>query len=253
MTRMNELSDGSKSPAVPVFATTHWSVVLAAGDHDGPAGRQALETLCRTYWYPLYAYVRRCGHGPQDAEDITQGFLTKLIEKGIFQVADRERGRFRSFLLTAMKNFIADHKRWTRTQKRGGSVQVIRLNIESVESRYQIEPRDDWTPDKVFEYQWAITVLETVFDGLREQYEVEDKLALFDQAKASLTQAGTAVPYADMAKQLHMTEGAVRVAVHRLRRRYRDLLRKEIAHTVGDPAVVEGEIRHLFQVLAMHP
>jgi RNA polymerase sigma factor (sigma-70 family) len=250
---MSKSSDTSKPAIASAFATTRWSVVLAAGDRDGPAGRQALETLCGTYWWPLYAYVRRCGHGPQDAEDLTQGFLVKLIEKDLFLAADRKRGRFRSFLLTAMKNFMADHKRWARRRKRGGSVRVIPLDVEMIETKYQIEPRDDWTADKVFEYQWAITVLETVFDGLRGQYEAEGKLDLFDQAKASLTQAGTAVPYADMARQLHMTEGAVRVAVHRLRRRYRDLLRKEIAHTVGDPAEVEGEIRHLFQVLAMHP
>ena len=246
---MNEFADTPKSPVAPVFATTHWSVVLAANDPDGPAGRQALETLCRTYWYPLYAYVRRCGHGPQDAEDLTQGFLTKLIEKDLVQAADRKRGRFRSFLLTSLKNFMADHKRRARAQKRGGSVRVIPLDIESAETRYRIEPADDWTADNVFEHQWAVTVLETVFDRLRRQYEAEGKAVLFDETKVSLDRAGTAVPYADLAARLDMTENAVRVAVHRLRRRYRDLLREEIAHTVADTALLDGEILHLFQVL----
>jgi DNA-directed RNA polymerase specialized sigma24 family protein len=231
------------------FATTHWSVVLAAKDGQGPAGRQALETLCRTYWYPLYAYARRCGHGPQDAEDLTQGFLTKLIEKDLVRAADRQRGRFRSFLLTSLKNFMADQRSLAKAEKRGGLVHVVPLDVGSAETRYHIEPVDDWTADKVFEHQWAVTVLETVFERLRGQYEAEGKSVLFEKAKASLTQPGSAVPYADLAAGLNMTEGAARVAVHRLRRRYRDLLRQEISHTVTDPAEVDDEIKHLFAAL----
>jgi RNA polymerase sigma factor (sigma-70 family) len=225
-------------------------VVLAARDGQGPEGRQALETLCKTYWYPLYAYTRRCGHGPQDAEDLTQGFLTKLIEKDLVQAADRRRGRFRSFLLTSLKHFMSDQRSRQKAQKRGGLSHVIPLDVGSAETRYQIEPVDDRTADKVFEHQWAVTVLETVFCRLRSQYESEGKSALFDQAKACLTQEGSGVPYAELANRLHMTEGAVRVAVHRLRRRYRDLLRQEIGHTVTDPAEVDDEIRELFAALA---
>ena len=238
------------TPRQARFATTHWSVVLAARDPRSPAGRQALETLCQTYWYPLYAYVRRCGHGPQEAEDITQGFLTKLIEKDLARAADRARGRFRSFLLSSLKHFMADQRRQANAQKRGGSRRVIPLDVETAETRYHLEAADDWTPDRVFEHHWAMTVLETVFARLRGQYEAEGKAILFEKAKSSLTQAGTTVPYADLAARLNMSEGAVRVAVHRLRRRYRDLLRQEIAHTVADPAEVDQEIRHLFEALA---
>jgi RNA polymerase sigma factor (sigma-70 family) len=234
----------------PVFSTTHWSVVLAAKDRHCPKGHQALETLCQTYWYPLYAYVRRCGHGPQDAEDLTQGFLTRLIEKDLVRAADRERGRFRSFLLTALKHFVADQKDRAKAQKRGGSVRMVPMDVGSAETRYCLEPVDDWTADRVFEHQWAVTVLETVFDRLRRQYEAEGKAVLFDLSKGSLTQTGTSVPYADLAARLAMSEGAVRVAVHRLRSRYRDLLREEISHTVANPTEVEDEIRHLFQALA---
>ncbi len=237
-------------PSKASFVTTQWSVVLAAKDHRCPAGRQALETLCRTYWYPLYAYVRRSGYGSQDAEDLTQAFLTKLIEKNLVQAADRQRGRFRSFLLTALKNFVADQRDRAHARKRGGRARVIPLDVESAETRYHVEPADDWTADRVFEHQWALTVLETVFHRLRRQYEIQGKAALFDQIKVCLAQPGAAVPYPDLAARLQMTEGAVRVAVHRLRRHYRDLLREEIGHTVADPADVEEEIRHLFEALA---
>ncbi|MBP8302978.1 MAG: sigma-70 family RNA polymerase sigma factor [Phycisphaerae bacterium] len=225
-------------------------MILAAKDPRAPAGRQALETLCRTYWVPLYAYVRRCGHGPQDAEDLTQGFLTRLIEKDLVRAADRERGRFRSFLLTSLKHFVADQRDRAKAVKRGGLARRVPMDVGSAETRFRLEPVDEWTPDRFFEHQWAVTVLETVFDRLRRQYEAEGKTALFDQAKGSLTQAGTSVSYADLGARLAMTEGAVRVAVHRLRSRYRDLLREEIGHTVADPAEVEDEIRHLFQALA---
>jgi RNA polymerase sigma-70 factor (ECF subfamily) len=209
-----------------------------------------LETLCQTYWYPLYAYVRRCGHGPQDAEDLTQGFLVKLIEKDLARAADRALGRFRSFLLSSLKHFMADQRRRANAQKRGGSMGVIPLDVETAETRYHLEAADDWNADKVFEHHWAMTVLETVLARLRGQYEVEGKATLFNEAKSSLTRSGTAVPYADLAVRLNMSEGAVRVAVHRLRRRYRDLLRQEIAHTVANPAEVDEEIRHLFEALA---
>jgi RNA polymerase sigma factor (sigma-70 family) len=237
-------------PSGASFATTRWSLVLAARDVHCPAGRQALETLCRTYWRPLYGYVRRSGRGPQDAEDLTQAFLTKLIEKNLVQAADRGRGRFRSFLLTALKNFMADQRDRAGARKRGGRTRVVSLDLGQAETRYRVEPTDHWTADRVFEYQWAVTVLETVFDRLRKEHEAAGKAALFDGIKVCLTQPGAAVPYADLAERLQMTEGALRVAVHRLRRRYRDLLREEIGHTVSSPAEVEEEMQHLFEALA---
>jgi RNA polymerase sigma factor (sigma-70 family) len=242
--------DSQMQPSKSSFATTRWSVVLAAGNRLCPAGRQALETLCRTYWYPLYAYARRSGRSSQDAEDLTQAFLARLIEKNLVQAADRERGRFRSFLLTSFKHFAADERDRTLAKKRGGDARVISLDFESAETRYHLDPADDRTAESAFDHQWAVTVLETVFNRLREQYGTQGKAALFEQIKVALARDGAAVPYSDLAARLEMTEGAVRVAVHRLRGRYRELLREEIGHTVGDTSDVEEEIRHLFEALA---
>jgi RNA polymerase sigma factor (sigma-70 family) len=237
-------------PTQAQFATTRWSVVLAAGDQAGSHCAEALQTLCQTYWYPLYAYARQHGHQAQDAEDLTQAFLVKLIERNLAQVADRARGRFRSFLLTSFKHFISDQRDRARTRKRGGQARVFSLDFAAAETRYQREPGHDTTADAIFERRWALTALDTVFTRLRERYVADGKSELFDQLKPCLTQAGSAIPYAEMAEQLCQSEGALRVAVHRLRQRYRDLLRAEIAHTVADPSHIEDEIRHLFQVLA---
>jgi len=237
-------------PSRAWFATTHWSVVLAAGDKAHSHWEEALQTLCQTYWYPLYAYARQHGHQAQDAEDLTQAFLMKLIERNLAQLADRTRGRFRSFLLTSFKHFMADQRDKDRTCKRGGQAQVFSLDFAAAETRYQREPGHDTTAEDIFERRWALTVLETVFAKLREQYVADGKSELFDRLKPCLTQAGSAIPYTELATQLPLSEGALRVAVHRLRQRYRDLLHAEIEHTVADPSHVEDEIRDLFQALA---
>jgi RNA polymerase sigma-70 factor (ECF subfamily) len=237
-------------PRRPVFVTTHWSVVLTAGHTDTPRAGAALETLCRTYWYPLYSYVRRGGHSPEEAQDLTQEFFARLLARNWVGSADPEKGRFRTFLLTAMKHFLADEWDRLRAQKRGGGQRVLPLEVESAETRFQLEPPDPLTPEMIYERRWAQTLLETVFEQLRLAYEVEGKAALFAELKGSLVQARAAVPYADLAARLHLSEGALRVAVHRLRQRYRELLRAEIAHTVAEPGEVEEELRYLFRVLA---
>lgn len=237
-------------PTQARFATTHWSVVLAAGDQAHSHWEEALQALCQTYWFPLYAYARQHGQQAQDAEDLTQAFLAKLIERNLPQVADRGRGRFRSFLLTSFKHFMSDQRDRARARKRGGQARVFSLDFGTAETRYQREPGHDTTAEDIFERRWALTVLEMVFTRLQDRYVVDGKAELFDQLKPCLTQAGSAIPYAELAEKLSLSEGALRVAVHRLRQRYREILRAEIAHTVANPSDVEGEIRHLFRALA---
>lgn len=234
----------------PVFLTTHWSVVLTAGRSDTPRALDSLEQLCRTYWYPLYVYVRRRGYPPEDAEDLTQEFFARLLRSNFLAEADRDRGRFRSFLLTALNHFLADQWDRVRAQKRGGGRQFIPLEAGTAETRYRLEPADELTPEKVYEQRWARTLLSNVVERLRREYETGGKGALFAGLKECLTKARSAVPYAELATQLNMSEGALRVAVHRLRQRYRELLRAEIAATVADSREVEEELRYLVQVLA---
>jgi len=243
-------SSGNESPRRPAFVTTHWSVVLAAGHNDTPRAQAALERLCRAYWYPLYAYVRRRGHSPEDAQDLTQEFFARLLARNWLGSADPGKGRFRTFLLTALKHFLADEWDRLKAQKRGGGQRALPLDVETAESRFQLEPADPLTAEKVYERRWAQTLLETVFEELRQAYAAEGKADLFAELKGSLVQARAAVPYADLAARLNLSEGAVRVAVHRLRRRYRELLRAEIAHTVAEPGEVEEELRYLFRALA---
>ncbi len=209
-----------------------------------------MEKLCRTYWYPLYAYVRRRGFGPADAEDLTQAFFAKVLEEHCVASADREKGRFRSFLLTRLNHFLADEWDRLRAQKRGGGKPALPLETKTAETRYQLEPVEGHSPDQLFEYRWAVALLERVFERLREEFEREGKAALFDELKVCLAQARAAVPYADASARLGLSEGALRVAAHRLRHRYRELLRAEIAHTVLSPDEVEEELRYLFRVLA---
>lgn len=232
------------------FAPTRWTVVLTVGRSDTTRARTALAELCRTYWYPLYAWVRRKGYAPQDAEDLTQAFFAWVLEKHFIEAADPAKGRFRSFLLTRLNHFLADEWDRLKAQKRGGGQRLIPLEGATAETRYQIEPVDVRSPDKLFEYRWAMTLLENVFERLRQEYEHESKGALFDELKGCLAQARAAVPYAEVAERVGLSEGALRVAVHRLRQRYRDLLRAEIAETVAGPEEVEEELRHLFSVVA---
>jgi RNA polymerase sigma factor (sigma-70 family) len=232
-----------------VFATTHWSVVLAAGEGASDLSRGALETLCRAYWYPIYVYVRRKGHGPDEAEDLTQEFFVQLIAKERLRLADRQKDRFRTFLLAMLDYFLA--REWSRAhrQKRGGQFAFVSLDQPSPEARYQLEPADDETPEKKFEKQWALAVLQNALAALEKESAAAGKNALFAAIRGVLSdELGDGV-YGSIGERLGMTEGAVRVAVHRLRRRYGELLRAEVAQTVGSAAEAEEEFAYLVQVL----
>ncbi len=232
-----------------VFATTHWSVVLAAGRGDSPQAQASLEKLCQTYWCPLYAYVRRRGYAEADAKDLTQAFFAWLLERDWLERADQQRGRFRSFLLSSFNGFLANEWNRARAQKRGGG-RVISLSFDPADPRCGWEPADNVTPEQAFEWRWAVTLLDEVMSRLREDYTRQDKADLFEQLKPCLLGERAAQPYAALASKLGMTEGSVKVAVHRLRQRYRQLLREEIANTVAQSEDIEEEMRHLFAVLA---
>lgn len=237
------------APPPEYFATTHWSVVLTAQRSDSTRAHAALSHLCQTYWYPLYAFVRRQGHGAHDAQDLTQEFFVRLLEKNYLAIVVRERGKFRSFLLASLKHFLANE--WNRAQaaKRGGGLVIASLNETDAEGRYQLDPADTVTAEKIFERRWATTLLDQVVSRLRDEYGRAEKAKLYEELKHCLTVESRAVPYAELAVRLNMSEGAVKVAVHRLRARYREVLREEIAQTVSSPEEVEEELRHLFAAL----
>jgi len=228
------------------FATTQWTLVIAAGDPQDPESREALADLCEAYWYPLYVYLRRRGHPQEEAEDLVQGFFTQLLAKNYIKAADRERGRFRSFLLAALKNFAANE--WDKKQalKRGGGATTLSLDFETAEGRYHIEPADERTPEQAFDQGWAVAQLEQVLERMRGEASDPQAAARFEALSGFLTGESDDVRYKDIAKGLGMTEGAVKVAIHRLRQRFGDVLRDEVARTLADPADVDNEIRHLF-------
>ncbi len=232
------------------FVTTHWSVVLTARRSDTTRAQAALAGLCQTYWYPLYAYVRRRGYSPHDAQDLTQEFFARLLEQNWLTQADRERGRFRTFLLAALRHFLANEWDKAHAQKRGGAIQFVPLQLDDAETRYGQEPADPVTPEQYFERRWALALLDEVLNRLRQEQVAAGAGTLFDALKPCLAGSSQAQPYAALAAELGMTEGAVKVAVHRLRHRYRQLLREEIANTVATPAEVDAEMHHLFAVLA---
>jgi len=234
----------------PVFATTHWSVVVKAGGCDPGAARSALSLLCEGYWYPLYAFLRRRGSDREEARDLTQGFFADLLERGDLGTADPERGRFRSFLLASLKHFAANEHDRERALKRGGDRLRLSLDFEAAEGRYRLEPTDNRTPESLFEAHWARELLDRVVDGLRQEFVEEGKRELFDRLVPCLAGDAEAQPYAEISRALGMSEGAVKVAAHRLRSRFRASLRSEIAQTVVDPGDVEDEIRSLFSALA---
>ncbi len=243
-------SIGGDQQGHPAFVTTHWSVVVTAGRTDTPRAQAALEKLSRTYWYPLYAYVRRRGNSVEDAQDLTQEFFARLLEHHWVVKADRSKGRFRSFLLMAMSRFLANEWEKVKTLKRGGGVSLVPLEFETAETRYAAEPATTSTPELAFDQQWALTLLDEVLCYLREQYQQHGKAAVFDALKPCLIGSREAQPYATLASELGMTEGAVKVAVTRLRQRYRERLKQEVAKTVARPEEVDGELRHLVRVLA---
>ena len=235
------------------FVTTHWSVVLAAGRaSDTNRARDALARLCQTYWHPLYAYVRRLGNSPHDAQDLTQEFFARLLAKNSLSGADESRGRFRSFLLASFKHFLANEWDKARAQKRGGGQIPISIDVASAETSCGavFEPADPASAEKLFERRWALTLLDQVLRRLRNEYVSSGRAELFEQLKPTLTEASRSVRYAEIASRLGTTEGAVKVAVHRLRQQYRELLRAEIAETVSGPDEVEDELRNLFAALA---
>jgi RNA polymerase sigma-70 factor (ECF subfamily) len=231
------------------FQDTHWSVVLAAGRADSPRAAAALETLCRVYWPPLYAFIRRRGHSPEEAQDLTQEFFARLLKRNDLATTSPEKGRFRSFLLAVLKNFLINEWHRQQCQRRGGGQVTISLDAESVEARYAIELVETATPESVFERHWAFTVLAQTMKRLREEYANAGKSDLFELLKETLSGQKRTTPRAELAARCGISVGAVDVAVHRLRRRYGELLREEIAHTVSQPGEVEEEIRHLKAVL----
>ena len=232
------------------FLTTHWSVVLRAGDLASPRREQALETLCRAYWYPLYAYGRRRGHGEEEAKDLTQGFFLRLLEKNYFGDADARRGRFRTFLLTSLGHFLANEWDKARAQKRGGDRAVLSLDELDAEGRYRHEPVDGATPESIYERRWAEAVLESVFARLRREFDDPGRGRRFDDLKPFLLGAEAGASYAAAAARLGVSETGARSVVHRLRKRFREQVRAEIAHTVSQPEEIDDEIRHLFQALS---
>ncbi len=230
------------------FTTTRWSVVLAARGDDSKTAFAALSELCGVYWYPLYAYVRRRGHSPEEAEDLTQSFFTTFLAKNYLDDLKPDMGRFRSFLLTSLKHFLANKWDAANAQKRGGGEAV--LSLDDAERRYQDEPRDHVTPETLFERRWALTLLEQVLARLRTEFVTTEKAELFDHLKVFLSDGESGVSYAEIAECSGLKEGTVKVAVHRLRRRYGELLRSEISQTIGDPREVEDEVRNLIAALS---
>lgn len=232
------------------FAATRWTLVLAAGGgRSSSRAAAALAELCRAYWYPLYAYVRRRGFDAHDAEDLTQAFFLRLLEKECLADVDRRKGRFRAFLLASLKHFLSNRRDQARAKKRGGGRRVLSLDAMKAESRYRLEPADLLTPERLFERRWALAVLEQVLARLQAEQRAEGKTDLFDRLKPFLAAGRSAGGYAETARDLGMTAGAVKTAVHRLRRRYRRLLRDEIAQTVASPEQIDEEIRYLMECL----
>src|SRR5579871_559194 len=232
------------------FPTTRWTLVVAAAAPRRKEARSALSSLCESYWYPLYAYLRRRGYAADQAQDLTQEFFIRILEGRYLDRADPEKGRFRSFILTSLKFFAADEQDRQRAQKRGGGA-VVSLEFssgESGEERYQREPAHDDTPDRIFERRWALSMLERVMERLREEFVQHGSPENFERMKVFLLGQSEA-PYADLAREMTTSEGALKVAIHRLRKRYRELFRQEIADTVADPAEVEAELRYLAAVL----
>jgi RNA polymerase sigma-70 factor (ECF subfamily) len=233
-----------------IFATTRWTVVLAAGQRHTPQSDHALEELCRVYWFPLYAYVRRRGYSREDAEDLTQAFFARFLEKNYLDRLSAERGRFRAFLLASLKHFLANEWDKSQRQKRGGAAAHLSLDWQSADTQFQIAAEPESSPDKAFDREWAVALLEKVIERLRAEQTAAGRAEQFEQLKVFLAAAKGTVPHAEVAKALCIDEGAVRVAAHRLRKRYRQLLRDEIAHTLADPAQVDEEMRSLFGAFA---
>jgi RNA polymerase sigma factor (sigma-70 family) len=240
---LSAVSNGRSS-----FRTTHWSVVLAAAERGSPGADEALARLCQAYWYPLYAFIRRRGHGPEEAEDLTQEFFARLVDKNYLMGITVEGGKFRSYMLTVLKHFLTNEWERAQTQKRGGGKNAFSMDDETAEERYKFEPVDHMTPENIFERRWALTLLDQVMARLRDEYATGGKAELFDRLRPCLSGAERLIPYAELGATVGLSESAVKVAVHRLRKRYGELLRVEIGDTVSGPEEIEEEIRHLIEV-----
>ncbi len=233
------------------FVTTHWSVVLASAEHDSPRARAALEQLCRTYWYPLYCYIRRRGYSHEDAEDLTQGFLLRWLESKSFARADASKGRLRSFLLGGLNHFLSDQWDRASAQKRGGGQPMLSfLDTQAADERYRRESVDERTPEKLFNQRWALTLLDQVLARAQQEFDTAGKHELFQRLRTFLIAGAGEESYAQVSAELGMSREAVKKAAQRMRQRYYQLFREEVAHTVADPAEVEEELRYLCAVMA---
>jgi RNA polymerase sigma factor (sigma-70 family) len=241
---------GFPAPRAGRFATTRWSLVLAAGQQADARSADALTGLCEMYWYPVYAFIRRQGYRAEECADLTQEFFARVLEKNYFHDADPAKGRFRAFLCASIRHFLSNERDRARSLKRGGTSPPISLDVETAEGTYRLEPRDDLTPEKLFDRRWALILLERVLARLRANQVSAGKGELFDHLKGFLTGDSAGLPYADVARTLGMTDGSIRVAVHRLRRNFRDTLIQEIAETVSGPADIDAEIEYLMKAVS---
>ena len=235
------------------FLTTRWTLVAAAGRDSSPEGRRALAELCTTYWYPLYAYVRRKGYRAEEAQDLAQSFFTELLEKDRLQLADQQRGRFRSFLLASLNNFLANQWRDANALKRGGGIQQLSLDFTIGEEKYGLEPAHQWTAERIFERRWAMTLLDNALARLKEEYVAAGKLSLYETLKPHLGGDDERTPYKELETQLELSTNAIKVAAYRLRMRCREILREEIAQTVAGEDEIESELQDLFRAVADDP
>jgi RNA polymerase sigma factor (sigma-70 family) len=231
------------------FRTTHWSVVLAAGNSTSPLALAALEKLCRSYWYPLYAFIRRRGHSEHDAQDLTQGFFAQLLRREALREVMPGPAKFRSFLLASLKNYLADEHGRATALKRGGGQEIVSFDAQQAEDLYRLEPVDDMSPDTVFDRRWAATLLNVASTRLEQEF-AHDRAALFNAVRSHLGERNHGKTYAEIAAELGMTEEAVKKSVQRLRRRFQTIIREEIARTVASAREIEEELRYLWSIVA---
>jgi DNA-directed RNA polymerase specialized sigma24 family protein len=244
----SEIPQGGGSPTVARFGDTHWSVIFSAKDKRRPVeAADALERLCRVYWPPLYAYVRRLGESPQDAQDLTQEFFARFLAKDYLGAVEQAKGRFRSFMLAALKHFLSNERDKQRAQKRGGDHSFVSIDFQNAESHCGFEPAQNLTPEVIFQRRWAAALLEESLVRLRGEYAAAGKETLFEQLKQTLAEGRGTIAYHALAARLEMSEAAVKMAVHRLRQRYREAIRSEIACTVADPSEIEDELREVLR------
>ena len=232
------------------FHTTHWSAVLAAGEVGTDQAEAALSRLCQTYWFPVYAFIRKKGHSPEQAQDFTQEFFAGFLEKNYVAKAARDRGRFRVFLMTSVENFLHNQHDREQAQKRGGGQKLLSLDYQDAEERFRVEPVDETDPVRIFEQQWAATLLETVLNRLRDEFNAEGRAGLFEDLQAHLWGDAASIPYSQLAEKCGLTASNIKTISHRFRQRYKELLREEIAQTVTKPGEVDDEIRHLMRIVS---